>query len=60
MELLLFLVEQRGQLVTREQIVERVWVRTFFSIPITASMLRFERSAKLSRMIRNGRDLFTQ
>jgi eukaryotic-like serine/threonine-protein kinase len=30
MELLLFLVEQRGQLVTREQIVERVWGKDVF------------------------------
>jgi eukaryotic-like serine/threonine-protein kinase len=30
MELLLFLVEQRGQLVTREQIVEKIWGKEVF------------------------------
>src|SRR6202021_3047273 len=30
MELLLLLVEQRGQLVTREQIVERVWGKNVY------------------------------
>src|SRR5262245_51488862 len=30
MELLLLLVEQRGQLVTREQIVERIWGKDVF------------------------------
>ena len=30
MELLLFLVEHRGELVTREQIVERIWGKSVF------------------------------
>src|SRR5579864_8347266 len=30
MEILLFLIERRGQLVTREQIVERIWGKNVF------------------------------
>ena len=37
MELLLLLVEQRDSIVTREQIVERIWGPGFFSTPTTAS-----------------------
>jgi DNA-binding winged helix-turn-helix (wHTH) protein len=46
MEILFLLVQQRGQLVSREQIVEKVWATVFSSIPITVLMARFVRSAR--------------
>ena len=51
MELLLLLVEQRGQLVSREQIVDGSGEKMFSSTPITASTRPSARSAKCSRMI---------
>jgi DNA-binding winged helix-turn-helix (wHTH) protein len=46
LDILFLLVERRGQLVTREDIIARIWGRTFSSIPIAASM---EPSGKFAR-----------
>ena len=46
MELLLLLIEQRGQLVTREQIIERIWGRDVFvdtDNSINAAILKIRR-----------------
>jgi DNA-binding response OmpR family regulator len=37
MEMLLLLMEERGQLVSRDRIIERIWARMFSLIPTTAS-----------------------
>jgi DNA-binding winged helix-turn-helix (wHTH) protein len=49
LDILLLLVERRGQLVTREEIIERIWgsgVRMSFSIPIAASTVLSGRFAR--------------
>ena len=45
LDLLFLLAERRGQLVTREEIIERIGARTSFSIPATPSTPRCGRSA---------------
>ena len=57
MDLLLLLVQHRGELITREQIVERIGGKESFSIPITVSMEPSARSARSYEMILNVRDL---
>jgi len=46
MELLLLLVERRGELVTREEIIERIWGKDVSWIPTAASTLPSERSVR--------------
>ena len=46
MDVLVFLIEHRGELVTREQIGKGSGVGRFTSIPTTASMQPFERSGR--------------
>ena len=46
MELLVLLAEGQGQLVTRDQIVERIWGKDVSSIPNTVSIRPFEKSSK--------------
>ena len=64
MELLLFLVERRGELVTREQIVERIWGKGVFldtdnsingAISKIRQVLRDNRGAAALRANRTGR-----
>src|SRR5215467_1258296 len=57
MELLLLLVERRGQLVIREEIVERIWAKAFSSTPTTASTPPFAGSGRRWKMIPNSRGL---
>ena len=57
MEVLFLLVERRGQLVTREEIIEKLWGRTSSWIPITQSILRSGKSAKSSKTTPNNRAL---
>ena len=45
MELLILLVERRGELVSREEIAERLWGKDVFSISIAALIPRSARSA---------------
>jgi DNA-binding winged helix-turn-helix (wHTH) protein len=47
MELLLLLVERRGELVTREEIIEKIWARMFSWTPTAASMRPSGRSGRL-------------
>jgi DNA-binding winged helix-turn-helix (wHTH) protein len=46
LDILFMLVERRGQLVTREDIIARIWVRISSWIPIAAST---ERSGRFAR-----------
>jgi DNA-binding winged helix-turn-helix (wHTH) protein len=47
MELWLLLVEKEGSVVTRQEIVERLWARMFSLIPSTASIPPSAKSARL-------------
>jgi DNA-binding winged helix-turn-helix (wHTH) protein len=42
-ELLILLLEESGQVVSRQEIIERLWGKMFSLIPSTASILRFAR-----------------
>ena len=46
LEILLLLIEQKGQIIAREQIVDRVWGKAPFSIPTTASIAPSARSVR--------------
>jgi len=46
MEVLLFLVQRRGELVTREQLVEKIWGKDVISTRTTALTARYGRSGR--------------
>src|SRR5579883_1253261 len=54
MELLLLLVERRGKLVTREQIIERVWGKDVFLDTDNSINAPFARSGKSWETIQNS------
>jgi DNA-binding response OmpR family regulator len=57
MEVLFLLMERRGQLVTREEIIEKLWGKNIFLDTDNAINLRSGKSAKSSRTIPNNRAL---
>ncbi len=52
LELLLMLADRAGEVVMREQIIERLWGKEFTSIPRMPLIRRFEKSAWRSEMTR--------
>src|SRR5256885_16189024 len=54
MELLILLVQRRGELVSREEIADRLGAKIFLSISITALTRLFARSVSCCAMIRRS------